>query len=222
MIPRVATQIAFLLRRAAAAGGFSFCGLVGIFAIAEFNLAVGTSSIWFPLPVLCVAAAMLALVEQGQRRRSLRSNASQVLVRLIPLVALVATLGLMLSGFDRVVDGSIALRGDSRAASNEFKIAYSFVIGVAAAMIEEAGVRGLFQFRAKEIVGETCAHIGASIVFLALHGFAILEPRTLIFLIAVSLCAGYLASATGTVFVPAIFHGLVNTVIAATVLALRA
>ncbi|MGH8178557.1 MAG: hypothetical protein ACREV5_20050, partial [Steroidobacter sp.] len=191
MAPKVGGSIvAFLLQRTAVAGGFGFLGLIAIFTIAELNVAIGERSIWFPVPALCVAGAMLALVERGRESRSPRWYASGVWLQVCLLAALVAILGIVLSGVERVLDGNIALRGDSKSASVEFRTVYSLVIGIAAAMVEEASVRGLFQLRAREVVGEVYAQIGAGMTFLALHGPDILEPRRLLFLVVVSVCGG--------------------------------
>jgi membrane protease YdiL (CAAX protease family) len=217
------THALFALWASIVAGAIGLAASVAIYVPPELNLRTGPEVVWFPLPTLFIAVVVLAQVENRRAPISLvvQGRSPGVWVRVGVLVPVVAAVGLFLSGWDRVLEGSSTLIGDEKVAPPLFQAAYSLVAGIAAALVEEAAVRGLFQLRTKPVIGEGFSQFGALVIFLALHGSAVAEPKRLLFLIVVGLSSGYLASTTRAVLAPAAFHAFVNATIACTVLALR-
>lgn len=213
----------YVLWTAIIAGACAVAASVFIYVLAELNLRLHPQSLWFPAPVIFVAIVMLMKIENRIAGLPIAPPccSSRIWARVGALVLAVTALGLLLSGWDQILDGSISLRGDHKPAPRLFQAAFSFVIGLAGALVEEAAVRGLFQLRVKPAVGEAFSQSGALVIFLALHGTAVAEPKRLLFLIVVGLSSGYLASTTRSILAPAAFHASVNVAIAGMVLALR-
>jgi membrane protease YdiL (CAAX protease family) len=196
---------------------------IAIYIPPELNLRLDPHLVWFPLPTLVVAVLVLIKVRKNVVSSShvaQRQN-THLWIAICTLIVAISALGLFLNGWDRMHHGSVTLRGDVKAAPELFRTIFSVVVVLAAGLVEEASIRGLFQLRVTPIVGDAVAQVGALITFLAFHGAAVTEFRQLVFLAVLGAISGRLTSITRSVVAPAIFHAAVNVLIVCIVLILR-
>jgi membrane protease YdiL (CAAX protease family) len=213
-----------VLRAAIIAVLCAIAASTAIYVPPELNLKLDPHVIWFPLPTLAVAFLVLINIRKRVMftPRATQRRDTRLWIGVCALVVAVAALGLFLNGWDRMHDGTVTLRGDGKAAPELFRTVFSLVVVVAAGLVEEATVRGLFQLRVTSMTGDALAQVGALIMFLALHGAAVADSRQLLFLAVLGAISGRLASVTQSVVAPAAFHAAVNVAIVWVVLMLRA
>lgn len=213
----------FTLRAAILAGFWAVAASVAIYVPPELNLRLDPYVVWFPLPTLAIAFLVLIKIRNnvGAQPRAAQYVETRLWIGIIALVVAAAALALFLNGWDRMQNGTVTLRGDGRGAPALFQTTFSLVLVVAAGLVEEATIRGLFQLRVTPAIGGSFAQVGALIVFLGFHGAAVTEPRQLIFLTFLGVVAGYVTSITRSVVAPAVFHAAVNAATVCVVLLLR-
>lgn len=186
------------------------------------NQKIGDEIVWFPIGALLLSAALLASIEQFGSNTSTPDRLGFKLWALVLLLtAVVSLIGLLLTGWDHVLNGSVALDGDALDESQVFRTSVSLFIPAAAGIVEEATLRGLLQRRVETVTGSIAALMLTGIAFVALHGSEALKPQRFIFLVLVALVAGILTARSKSVVPAALFHSATNFTMASVILMQR-
>lgn len=186
----------------------------------SLNEGVDSKFIWFPLPTIGLASCLTYLVYRaGSSSRSVLKKDTWIIV--VISAACVMSVGLILTGWNQVTDGTAVLAGDHRMGSAAFRMWFSLIVPVSAGAVEEGTLRGLLQLRARRYIGGAFSQVLTGIVFIAFHGLAALSLDHFIFLALIATVSGLLTERTKSITAAVVFHALVNGGIISIILAFR-
>jgi membrane protease YdiL (CAAX protease family) len=140
-------------------------------AFAVINLWVGKGIPWFMLPHVAVAVVTLKFSHRLYEPlpSMMPMNKRAALATSVGSGIIVGVIGLTLTGWHAVLQGTPILPGDRKHAPLLFQCAYSLVAVTAAGPIEEAAVRGGIQLRMQRVLAPMWTETIASAVFVLMH-----------------------------------------------------